>query len=102
MNTKTETQIEFEFMKPTQDTFNLTDYVYPSYSVSTDSNALKVYQPTCPSIIFRNNNKNVGKLDWSDGTMKFEGDADESAQLFFDNIVKRYIQTRLPFDGWKS
>lgn len=98
MNTKTETQLEFDFMKSDQSTFNFDNYIYPLYSVG----GLKLYQPTYPSIVFRNNDKTVGTLDWSDGTMKFKGDADESAQLFFDNIVKRYIQTRLPFDGWKS
>jgi hypothetical protein len=47
-------------------------------------------------------NTEVGRLDWSDGKMKFEGEADESAQLFFDNIIKIYIQTQLPLSGWKS
>jgi hypothetical protein len=93
-----ETQLEFDFMKSDQSTFSFDNCIYPLYSVG----GLKLYQPTYPSIVFRNNDKNVGTLDWSDGTMKFKGDADESAQLFFDNIVKRYIQTRLPFDGWKS
>ena len=93
MNTKTEHQTEFDFMESKQTTFNLDDYVYPLHSVG----GLKLYQPTYPSIIFRNNDKNVGTLDWSDGTMKFKGDADESAQLFFDNIIKIYVQSKLTF-----
>ena len=95
MSTKTEHQIEFDFMESKQTTFNFDNYAYPLYSFG----GLKLHQPTCPSIVFRNNNKNVGTLDWSDGTMRFEGDADESAQLFFDNIVKIYVQSKLPFDS---
>ena len=98
MNTKTEYQTEFDFMESKQTTFNFDNYVYSSYSVgSPDSISLKIYQPTYPSIVFRNNDKNVGTLNWSDGTMRFEGAADESAQLFFDNIIKIYVQSKLPF-----
>lgn len=93
MSTKTETQIEFDFMKSNQTTFNFDGYAYPLYSVG----GLKLHQPTYPSIVFRNDDKNVGTLDWSDGAMKFKGDADESAQLFFDGIIKIYVQSKLPF-----
>ena len=93
MNTKTEHQTEFDFMKSKQTTFNFDDYVYPLYSVG----GLKLHQPTYSNIVFRNNDENVGALDWSDGTMKFKGEADESAQLFFNNIIKIYVQSKLPF-----
>ena len=29
----------------------------------------------------------VGALSWGDGTMKFEGNAEKSAQVFFDNVL---------------
>jgi len=32
---------------------------------------------------FHNEEKIVGKLDWSDGVLKFTGDAEESAKLLF-------------------
>lgn len=93
MNTKTEHQTEFDFMESKQTTFKFNEYAYPLYS----GGGLKLHQPTYPSIVFKNNDKNVGTLDWSDGAMKFKGDADESAQLFFDGIIKIYVQSKLPF-----
>lgn len=30
----------------------------------------------------------VGELNWDDGTMKFIGDAEESAQIFFDHVIR--------------
>lgn len=32
-------------------------------------------------------NGSIGKLSWGEGTMKFEGNAEESAQVFFDNVL---------------
>jgi hypothetical protein len=41
----------------------------------------------------------VGRLEWPDGVMVFIGDADESAHLFFDHVLKplvdQYIDNRL-------
>jgi hypothetical protein len=37
----------------------------------------------------------IGKLDWNDGTMKFSGSVDESAQLFFDCIIQAHTQDTL-------
>lgn len=34
---------------------------------------------------------NVGKISWDEGTMKFEGDAFESARIFFEVILKPMI-----------
>lgn len=36
------------------------------------------------SVKFSNKNKMVGALDFNDDVMKFEGEAEESAKLFFD------------------
>ena len=45
----------------------------------TESNILKpAYNMT-----FHNVEKTVGTLDWSDGVLKFTGDAEESAKLLF-------------------
>jgi hypothetical protein len=84
-----ETQLEFDFMKPEQYTLNFDKnfYSYTSITFTDRSNSV------------------VGKLDWSDGTLKFEGEADESAQLFFDNIIKGHVQMQLPIftkTTWKS
>lgn len=99
----TETQLEFDFMKPEQYTLNLNKNIY-SYAGNA---SISLYQPTYPSVIFKGKSQeDIGVLDWSSGVMKFTGDADESAQLFFDGIIKQYIQTSFTFEkttgGWKS
>ena len=36
------------------------------------------------NMTFYNEEKMIGKLDWSDGVLKFTGDAEESAKLLFE------------------
>ena len=43
-------------------------------------------QPT--DITFRDHEKQVGKLIMEAGTMRFEGDVEESAKVFFDWLIK--------------
>jgi hypothetical protein len=96
MNTKTETQLEFDFVKPNQLTLNFDE----NYKFSTDlliNQNLQLHNPKAYSVIFYKGDKTVGTLTWKDGPMRFEGDAEESAQLFFDNIIKVYTQTKLDF-----
>ncbi len=42
---------------------------------------------------------NVGKISWEEGTMTFEGNADESARMFFEGFLKplvdEYIESEL-------
>ena len=100
MNIVVETQLEFDFMKPEQPTFEFSKD--PSfYFLTTSSSELLTLKPNY-SVSFHREEKMIGKLDWNDGPMTFEGDADESAQIFFDNVFKQHIQTQLPFSGWKS
>ena len=87
----TETQLEFDFMKPDQLTFGWDKNVYFSTNASTAMLILKSNY----NVSFYKSYEKVGELDWNDGIMKFNGDAEESAQLFFDNIIKRYFQTQL-------
>ena len=98
MNTTIETQLEFDFVNAGQFKFDFDDNIYFG---TPNASQLITIMPT-NKIVFNDGNASVGTLDWSDGTMRFKGDADESAQLFFDNIIKRYIQTQLPFNGCKS
>ena len=47
--------------------------------------------PWIPKISFHDQNNNlVGTLVIENGTMRFEGNADESAKVFFENIIKLY------------
>ena len=106
MNT-IETQLEFDFMNPDSLTINLdTNYkfMYDSWTGSFLANS-SLYVPPAYNVQFHKDGKPIGTLSWKDGPMKFEGDAEESAQLFFDNIIKRYTQVQLEFgkeSGWKS
>jgi len=43
------------------------------------------YKPN-RNITFHGEDGEVGKLTWDDGRFHFEGDADESARIFFDAV----------------
>lgn len=51
------------------------------------------------NLIFKDQDKEVGKLTWEDGKLTFEGNASESAQLFFDfflkNLADEYIEKKI-------
>lgn len=49
-------------------------------------------QPKCFVLTFTDENKEIGSLRIKDGQLTFEGDADRSAQIFFDEIIKKYSQ----------
>lgn len=47
-------------------------------------------------IVFSDNDGNeVGKLDFSSGTVKFYGDTDESAKIFFDKVLRESLKYML-------
>ena len=55
---------------------------------------LEITQPADPrNVSFWDNDKEVGKLDWSSGTLKFSGSADKSAKVFFGYLTAH-------FTGW--
>lgn len=39
------------------------------------------------SVTFSNKDKRIGALDFNDDVMKFEGEAEESAKIFFDWLL---------------
>jgi len=91
MNTPIETQLEFDFMAPAQLTFDL---------ANKDTYLTTTFKPDL-AMTFYDGKDAIGKLDWNDGTMKFSGSIDESAQLFFDCIIKKHTQGTL-FDQKKN
>lgn len=104
MYTTIETQLEFDFMKPAQLPL---DFYKDIWTVGTSSLLVNssLYIPPAYTVQFYKDKTKVGELDWNDGTMKFKGDVDESAQLFFDEVIKRYVQAELNLsndNGWKS
>lgn len=98
MNTTIETQLEFGFVNAGQFKFDSDDNIYFG---TPNASQLITIMPT-NKISFQGVSGSVGTLDWSDGTMRFKGAADESAQLFFDNIIKRYLRVSSPMSEWKS
>jgi hypothetical protein len=46
------------------------------------------------NVTFHNGERNIGRLDFNSDAMVFEGDAEESAQVFFDLLAK-YFADRL-------
>lgn len=109
MNT-IETQLEFDFMKSDSLTFNFNKnykFTYDAYTTNTSSFLVNssLYVPPAYTVQFHKEGKPIGALSWKDGPMKFEGNVEESAQLFFDNVIKRYTQAQLDltnYNGWKS
>ena len=91
MNTTTETQLQFDFFEPTQLTFDW---------ANKDTYATITFKPNLTMTFYDGKNV-IGKLDWNDGTMKFSGSVDESAQTFFDCIIKKHTQGTL-FDQKKN
>lgn len=56
-----------------------------------DAEEVKMVEFTAPSrnITFHDDKRGqIGELNWDDGVMKFIGDAEESAQIFFNHIIK--------------
>jgi len=92
MNTITENQLEFDFMKPAQGVFKFNEDLN---FIDGNSNILLSFTPSYKVLFYNNKAEEIGTLDWSDGTMKFKGDADAAGQLFFDHIIKRHLQTKL-------
>jgi len=41
-------------------------------------------------VTFHNGDRNIGRLDFNGDSMVFEGDAEESAQVFFDYLAERF------------
>ena len=60
----------------------------PFIMVDASNTGFTVDWPETTSILFGDD---VGKLTWEDDKMKFEGDAYESAKIFFDYFLIMYI-----------
>jgi len=46
--------------------------------------------PIYNNIVFTKDNNTIGTLCWDDGIMKFDGNAEESAKIFFDYFCKLF------------
>lgn len=55
--------------------------------ITRDSSLIATFELAC-SIYFYDSNGKVGVLTWGDGIFKFEGNAEESAMTFFNEMLK--------------
>ena len=65
---------------------------------SASSNKLIINTIPEPVLTFRIGEKDIGNLSWKDGIFKFKGQADNSAQIFFDflkSYIEKYTKTTL-------
>ena len=64
----------------------------PNYICTYDERTSLTPAPYC--VHFRGKNGNVGVLKIVDGQLKFEGNADESAKLFFDIVCRQFLDEK--------
>jgi len=57
----------------------------------TNTNSLSLFdlKPDY-NVVFHNGDHNIGRLDFNGGVMVFEGDAEESAKIFFDALAEKF------------
>ena len=60
-------------------------------SEPTRSPYVQTFEPTKTIEIWDADDSLVGKISWEDGEIKFEGNVDESAKIFFELLIKKYI-----------
>lgn len=60
-------------------------------TVKDDSSLLSAGPVPFSSIVFADpDERTVGRISWSDGTLRFDGDVDASARAFFEYWYKTY------------
>ena len=57
---------------------------------NTKSLSLTEYAFTAYNVEFQTAGRRIGRLDFNSGVMAFEGDAEESAKVFFDALAEKF------------
>lgn len=65
------------------------------YNQNDSEKVFEIYCTPNRIIKFFNDSKEVGRLDFSKEPITFNGNADEAARLFFDNVIKRYMMDKV-------
>jgi len=62
------------------------------FYISTASHQWEINWPKPPQAFafFGDEDQEVGRLSWDGGAVKFKGDMDESAKVFFEYMFKKY------------
>jgi hypothetical protein len=61
--------------------------VFEVIDVATDDTALMVWKPTRTMKFYGEDQQEVGTVDWSDGAVRFTGNVDASARVFFEAMI---------------
>ena len=56
----------------------------------TDYPMMNIKDLVAHNFVFHNGDHNIGRLDFNGGVMVFEGDAEESAKIFFDFLAEKF------------
>jgi len=72
-------------------TMNIKDLDIKDLVAETNTKSLSVFdlKPSY-NIVFHNGDRQIGRLDFNGGVMVFEGDAEESARIFFDALAEKF------------
>lgn len=74
------------------------------YGIGVKMNTFEIVEPPIEPLVtltpdytirFFRENEEVGCLDFSDGTLKFSGQADEAARIFFEACLKQIVDQYL-------
>jgi len=60
-------------------------------NVTTAINFREMLTPTREITFWDNGGRLLGRLRWPDGALQFEGNADESARVFFESVLKPLV-----------
>ena len=86
MTTPSENQLPLDFNDPTTPKEPVTGFVTAATPMMLN------YKPLRNVTFHGKDGELVGKLDWTDGPMTFEGNVEESAKVFFDTVIKNYAK----------
>jgi len=90
---QTERFVELILKKGKESMKEITDYPMNMKDLvtETNTNSLSLFdlKPDY-NVVFHNGDHNIGRLDFNGGVMVFEGDAEESAKVFFDALAEKF------------
>lgn len=72
--------------------------------VTCTDNAPTLFEPNHTITLFNKDNKEVGKLDFNGDKLKFEGDVEESAQVFINFLLNVFNQKieKIKEEAWRN
>jgi hypothetical protein len=72
--------------------------------VTCTDNAPTLFEPNHTILFFNKEHKELGKLDFNGDKLKFEGDVEESAKVFFDFLLSSFNQRieEIKEEAWRN